>query len=234
MTTGAILAGGRSTRFGDADKAVAPIAGVPMIRRVADRLAGTDDPVPPGSDRSGGGDPVVDELVVNCRPDQREAVAEALSGIPLPVRWALDEEPDLGPLAGIRNACRAATDPYAAVVACDMPFVDPAFVAALRETAAGAASDTEAETEAAVPRLDDRWYQTTQAVYATEPAADACDRALDRGDRKVLALVDRLDAVVVDDEAIRSLTTERTFTNVNTRTELDEAERAVAAAVDAE
>ena len=228
MTTGAILAGGRSTRFGDADKAVAPIAGVPMVRRVADRLAGTDDPVPPGADRAGGGDAVADELVVNCRPDQRAAIAEALSGLPLPVRWAIDDEPDRGPLAGIRNACRTATDPRAAVVACDMPFVDPDFLAAMCEMTA------EAGAEAAVPRLDDRWYQTTQAVYATEPAAEACQRALDRGDRKVLALVDGVDAVVVDDETIRSLTTERTFTNVNTQSELDEAERAVAAAVDAD
>jgi molybdopterin-guanine dinucleotide biosynthesis protein A len=227
VTTGAILAGGRSTRFGDADKAVAPVAGVPMIRRVADRLGGADAPVQPGADRASGGDPVVDELVVNCRPDQREAIAEALSGVPLPVRWALDEEPDLGPLAGIRNACRAATDPYAAVVACDMPFVDPSFLAALRETAA------EPGVEAAVPRLDDRWYQTTQAVYATESAADACDRALDRGERKVLAMLEQLNEAVVDDDAIRSLTTDRTFTNVNTRSELDEAEQAIAAAVDA-
>ncbi|SFR30842.1 MULTISPECIES: molybdenum cofactor guanylyltransferase [Halorubrum] len=226
MTTGAILAGGRSTRFGDADKAVAELAGVPMIRRVADRLAGADDPVPPGADRAAGGDPVVDELVVNCRPDQREAIAEALAGFPLPVRWALDDEPDLGPLAGIRNACRAATDPYAVVVACDMPFVDPGFLDHLREAAADA--------EAAVPRLEDRWYQTTQAAYATGPAAAACDRALNRGERKVLALVDRVDEVVVGDEAIRSLTTERTFTNVNTREERDDAERAIAAAVDAE
>ncbi|MDB9279933.1 molybdenum cofactor guanylyltransferase [Halorubrum ezzemoulense] len=225
MTTGAILAGGRSTRFGDADKAVAPIAGTPMIRRVADRLAGTDDPVPPGADRASGGDPVVDELVVNCRPGQREAIADALAAVPLSVRWALDEAPDRGPLAGIRNACRAATDPYAVVVACDMPFVDPGFLAHLREAAAGA--------EAAVPRLDGRWYQTTQAVYATEPAAVACDRALGRRDRKVLALVDRLDEVVVDDAAIRSLTTDRTFTNVNTRSDRDDAERAVAAALDA-
>ncbi|WP_424016003.1 molybdenum cofactor guanylyltransferase [Halorubrum xinjiangense] len=235
MTTGAILAGGRSTRFGDADKAVAPIADVPMIRRVADRLAGTDDPVPPGAGRASGGDPVVDELVVNCRPDQREAIERALSGVPLPVRWALDEEPDLGPLAGIRNACRAASEPYAAVVACDMPFVDPTFLAAVREKAAEPGFEAAEEAaEAVVPRLDDRWYQTTQAVYATEPAAAACDRALDRGDRKVLAMVDQLEAVVVDDEAIQSLTTERTFTNVNTQSELDEAKRAVAAALGAE
>ena len=224
-TAGAMLAGGRSTRFGGADKAVAPLAGVPMIRRVADRLVVTDGPVPPGADRASGADPVVAALVVNCRPDQREALAEALAGTPLPVRWALDEEPDRGPLAGIRNACRAATDRYAVVVACDTPFVDPGFLAALRETAAAA------DAEAAVPRLDDRWYQTTQAVYATGPAAAACDRALDRGDGKILAMLERLDEVVVDDETIRSITTADTFADVDTASDLADAERTVAAAL---
>jgi molybdopterin-guanine dinucleotide biosynthesis protein A len=223
VTTGAILAGGRSTRFGDGDKAVADLAGVPMIRRVADRLAGADDPVPPGAPRAAGGDPVVDDLVVGCRPDQRASIATALSGLSLPVTWALDDEPDRGPIAGIRNACRAAPSAYVAVVACDMPFVDPAFLASLRGDAAG--------REAAVPRLDDRWLQTTQAVYRAEAMASACDRALARGDRKVLAALEELDPVVVGDETIRSRTTERTFTNVNTREELDEAEAAIAAAV---
>jgi len=225
VTTGAILAGGRSTRFGDRDKAVAELAGVPMIRRVADRLAGTDDPVPPGATRAAGGDPVVDEVVINCRPDQREAIGAALAGLPLPVTWAVDEEPDLGPTAGIRNACRAAPSEYVAVVACDMPFADPGFLASLLEDAAG--------REAAVPRLDDRWLQTTQAVYRAEAMADACDRALSRGDRKVLAPLEELDRVVVGDETIRSRTTERTFTNVNTQEELDDAAAAIAKAIEA-
>jgi molybdopterin-guanine dinucleotide biosynthesis protein A len=219
VTTGAILAGGRSTRFGDRDKAVAPLAGVPMVRRVADRLAGDDDPVPPGADRAAGGDPVVDELVINCRPDQRDAIEGALDGLSLPLRWAVDDEPDLGPVAGIRNACRAAAGEYVAVVACDMPFVDPSFLDTLRGDAAG--------HEAAIPRLDDRWLQTTQAVYRAEPTATACERALARGDRKVLAPIDDLDRIVVGDAEIRERTTERTFTNVNTQAELAEAETAI-------
>jgi len=221
--TGAVLAGGRSTRFGDRDKAVAPLAGVPMVRRVADRLVGADDPIPPGADRAAGGDPVVDELVINCRPDQRAAIADALSGLPVPLRWAVDEEPDLGPVAGIRNACRAAAGEYVAVVACDMPFVDPGFLAGLAADAAG--------REAAIPRLDDRWLQTTQAVYRAEPMAAACDRALARGDRKVLAPIEELDRTVVDDAEIRERTTERTFTNVNTDAELAEAETAIGEAL---
>jgi molybdopterin-guanine dinucleotide biosynthesis protein A len=223
VTTGAILAGGHSTRFGDRDKAVAPLAGVPMIRRVADRLAGADDPVPPGADRAAGGEPVVDELAISCRADQRAAIADALEGLSLPLRWALDDEPDLGPVAGIRNACRAGHGEYVAVVACDMPFVDPAFLAGLADDAAG--------REAAIPRLDDRWLQTTQAVYRAEPTAAACDRALARGERKVVAPIGDLDRVIVDDAAIRERTAERTFTNVNTRAELAAAETAIAEAL---
>jgi len=224
VTTGAILAGGRSTRFGDRDKAVAPLGGVPMVRRVADRLAGDDDPVPPGADRAAGGDPVVDEIVISCRPDQRTAIEGALDGLSLPLRWAVDDEPDLGPVAGIRNACRTAGGAYVAVVACDMPFVDPTFLAGLAADADG--------HDAAIARLDDRWLQTTQAVYRAEAMAAACERALDRGDRKVLAPLEELDRVVVDDAAIRERTTERTFTNVNTRAELSAAETAVAEALE--
>ncbi len=224
MTSGAIVAGGRSTRFGDVDKSVAALGGVPMIRRVANRLAGADAPIPPGADRAAGGEPVVDELVINCRPDQRDAIEDALDGFALPVRWALDEEPDQGPVAGIRNACRAALEEYVVVVACDMPFVDPAFVETLVEDARG--------HEAAVPRVDDRWFQTTQAVYHAEAMSAACDRALARGDRKILDPLDELDRVIVDDATIRERTAERTFTNVNTREELTDAEAVVADTVD--
>ena len=216
MPTGAIVAGGRSTRFGDADKSVAPLAGVPMIRRVANRLAGVDDPIPPGAARAAGGEPVVDELVINCRPDQRDAIADGLADLSTPLRWALDDETDRGPTAGIRNACRAARNEYALVVACDMPFVDPAFAGFLFEQAAG--------HDAAVPRLNDQWYQTTQAVYRTATMADACDRALARGDRKVLAPLSELSYAVVGDDAIRDRTDERSFENVNTREELEAAE----------
>jgi len=140
MPTGAIVAGGRSTRFGDADKSVAELRGVPMIRRVANRLAGVDDPVPPGADRAAGGNPVVDDLVVNCRPDQRDVIGAAMEGFPLPIRWALDDDVDQGPMAGIRTACRATPGEYVLVVACDMPFVDPGFVASPVRRRAGRGS----------------------------------------------------------------------------------------------
>jgi molybdopterin-guanine dinucleotide biosynthesis protein A len=204
MRSAVIVAGGRSTRFGDRDKAVADLGGVPMIRRVAERLAET-----------------CDRFVVNCRADQRDAIETAMAGLDPTV--ALDTDPDRGPVAGIARGLRAVDAEYAAVVACDMPFVDPAFLASLRADAAG--------RDAAVPRLDDRWFQTTQAVYRAEAMAAACDRALANGERKILAPLERLDRVVVGDETIRSRTTERTFENVNTTEEFAAAAAAIEAAV---
>jgi molybdopterin-guanine dinucleotide biosynthesis protein A len=206
MLAGAIVAGGESTRFGDADKAVADLAGTPMIRRVADRVA-----------------PVVDALVVNCRADQRDAIEDAMTGYRLPVSFAIDPEPDQGPMAGIRTAMRGVerdTDAvYGFVAACDMPFVDPGVVELLFERAQG--------HDAAVPRPDE-WYETTHAVYRASAMADACDAALARGERKVIAPLDDLDWVVVEAAALQEHGSLDTFRNVNTREEFERAARDLA------
>ncbi len=195
--SGVVLAGGHSTRFGDADKAVADLAGTPMIRRVVDRL-----------------EPVVGEVVVNCREDQVPAIEAALAGGP-EATFAVDPVPDRGPTAGIVTGLRAATGEYAAVVACDMPFVDPALIDHCFERAAG--------REAAVPRVDDRWFQTTQAVYRAAPMIAACECALERGDNRIVEPLSDLDYVVVEDDEIREHAPLETFENVNTREELEAA-----------
>jgi len=198
MRSGVIVAGGRSRRFGDADKAVADLGGTPMIRRVADRLQG-----------------VVEELVVNCREDQQAAIRDALAGYPLAVDYALDEEPDRGPVAGIRNGLAAADGRYAAVVACDMPFVERSVVELLFERASG--------RDGAVPRLDDGWFQTTQAVYRTEAMRAACERALETENPRVIAPLDHLEYVVVDTPEVESVGSTRSFENLNTREEFEQA-----------
>ena len=215
MRSVVIIAGGRSTRFGDADKAVAPLAGVPMVRRVADRLSAA-----------------VDEVVVNCRPDQREAIEDAFEQFPLPVDFALDAEPDQGPMAGIRDGLRGASGEHAFVVACDMPFVDPQTASYLFDRCDGEvnppadAEDVgEPPFDAAVPRLGDGWYQTTQAVYRPEPMADACDAALERGDRKILAPLEDLTYAVAGEAELEERVDLSTFDNINTQEEFEAAEK---------
>jgi molybdopterin-guanine dinucleotide biosynthesis protein A len=191
MRSGVILAGGRSTRFGDTDKAVADLAGTPMIRRVADRVAR-----------------VTGELVVNCRADQREAIRAALADVGRPVSVAIDPESDRGPMAGIAAGLDAAAGDYAAVVACDMPFVDPSFLDHLFDRAAG--------HDAAVPRPGE-WFETTQAVYRTTPMAAACERALAAGEGRIVSALFELDYVVVGREETEATAAAATFEDLNTR-----------------
>ena len=192
---GLVLAGGRSRRFGEADKAVADLAGTPMIRRVVDLIR-----------------PTVDELVISCREEQVPTIRSMLEDEP-DASFAVDPVDDRGPVAGIVTGLRSVTAADAVVVGCDMPFVDPTFVEFLFDRAAG--------YEAAVPRLDDGWFQVTQAVYRVEPMADACERALARGDRRIVDPLSDLDYVAVDEDEIREHAGLETFENVNTRREFE-------------
>lgn len=198
MKSGVIVAGGQSTRFGEGDKAVADLGGTPMIRRVADRI-----------------EHVVDEQVINCRPEQTDAIREAMAGYPLTVDYAEDTVPDLGPVGGIRNGLAAAEGRYAFVVACDMPFVDPDLAAYLFDRAAS--------HDGAVPRLDSGWYQTMQAVYRVDAMRRACDRALEEGTPRILDPLDELDYVVVEEAEFSAITSTQTFENLNTVEDLEAA-----------
>jgi molybdopterin-guanine dinucleotide biosynthesis protein A len=194
MRSGLIVAGGRSTRFGDTDKVVASVAGTPMIRRVADCLA-----------------PVIDALVVNCREEQVASIREALIGYSLRVRFACDETPDQGPVAGMATGLRHAEHEYAFVAAADMPLIDPEIVAYLFEQAVGSNHD------AAIPQLDDLWFQTTHAVYRVNAMATACEAALAAGKRKTTAPLSDIDYVVVDENKVRTHGSLDTFENINTQ-----------------
>lgn len=202
---GIILAGGRSTRFRGADKAFAELAGEPMVRRVATRLA-----------------TVTDELVVNCRADQRAVMAETMAETPRSVTLAIDEEPDRGPMAGIATGLSATDAEFAAVVACDMPFVDPSFLEYCFDVV------TDARVDAAIPRLPDGWFQPTQAVYRNEPMRTACERALEAGEGRILDALSRMTYEVLEGETIERRTDLETFDNVNTREEFEDAERRIA------
>jgi len=168
MRTGLVLAGGRSTRFGDGDKATARVDGAPMVRRVAERVAG-----------------VTDELVVNCREAQRGRITGALDG--LDYRLAVDPVPDEGPVAGMRTGLRVARGDAVAVVACDMPLADPGLFERLFERA----------STAAVPRADEH-LQPLHAVYDRHAARFACDRTLANDSRRLADALARLDPAVVN------------------------------------
>lgn len=195
-TTGVVVAGGRSTRFGDQEKALAELDGQPMLRRVVTAL-GT----------------VCVEVVVNCRPDQRAAFAAALESVETDVRFALDEETDEGPLAGLLNGLSATDTEFAAVVGCDMPLVESEALRALVDRARQRSAD------AVVPRTDGG-PEPLHGVYRVGPAQAAARAVLDDGRRSLRALVDSLE---VTDIAVGSASVPpRSVTSVDTRARLQE------------
>ncbi|WP_435179125.1 molybdenum cofactor guanylyltransferase [Halorussus sp. AFM4] len=190
--SGVVVAGGRSTRFGDREKALAEFEGDPLLRRVADRVVR-----------------VVDELVVNCRADQVGPFRRALADAPCEPRFAVDEAPDRGPVAGLLTGLRAADAPVAVATACDMPTLDPGLLDSLFADARG-------ET-GAVPTFDGR-PQPLAAVYRVEPAVAACAAALDPDADEACGfggVLDRLDPVVLPERTVRERADAAAFRNVN-------------------
>jgi len=201
---GVVLAGGYATRFGDADKAVADLAGRPMIAHVVEALSS-----------------VTDEIVLNCRDVQQESLQTALEETAvtrdLAVRFAIDPVPDRGPVAGIATGLETASRPYSAVVACDMPFCSPRLFDVLATAAEG--------RDGALVRDTEGWYQPTHAVYRTAAMATACQRLLEDGGGKVLSAIEALDCVVLEAHDLEI--PPRAFESIDTQAELEAANRAL-------
>jgi len=194
--TGVVVAGGRSTRFGDREKALAEFEGEPMLRRVVAALG-----------------PVTDAVVVNCRPDQRAAFAEALERVDTEVRFALDERPDEGPLVGLLTALSAVEADLAVVLGCDMPLAAPGALSALRDL-------IEPNHDALVPQTEGG-PEPLHAVYRVGPAQAAAQAAVADGERRLRGLLGRLRVRQV---AVGECVPARSVTSVDTEDRLRELE----------
>lgn len=195
--TGVVLAGGYSERFGTRDKALAPVCGEPMLVRVVERVGAA-----------------VERVVVNCRRNQRDDFDDVLAAAALDdrVRFAVDPEPDCGPLAGFRIALERVDTDYAALVACDMPGVDPSFLDFLFECADG--------HDAAVPELPNGTLQPAQAVYRTEAVRTAAERLLSADRYSLHGTFEHLDTVFVSPSRVEEQTDWVTLMDINTQDDL--------------
>lgn len=103
--TGVILAGGQSSRMGS-DKALLPYRGGRIIETVHRQMA----------------DLFEDVLLVTNTPDQYTFLG---------CRTVTDLYPGMGALAGLHAGLTHSRNPYIFAVACDMPYLNSALIAAL-------------------------------------------------------------------------------------------------------
>src|SRR5271157_2782797 len=199
MRSGIVLAGERSTRFGGGEKSLQLVGGKRMICRVIDALCG-----------------IVDELIISVRDEgQRDILYPFITGH----TFVYDEVEGIGPLAGIFASLARAKGDYAAVVACDMPYINKAAIELLFDRAEG--------HDAAVPRHDNGLIEPLHAVYRRDRMLVAVRESIEASESKISAPLKRLkDVIYVPVDEIRKVDPELdTFLNVNRAEDVEQIKR---------
>lgn len=132
-----------------------------------------------------------------------------------------DPDPHAGVLPALLASLKAATSGLMLLVACDMPFVSRRLVEHLVALAA--------DYDAVVPKVDG-YEQVMHAVYRVEPCRAAVKSALDQGRRRMIAFLDDVRTLTVDESDLRPYDPAlQSFFNVNTPEDLALARKLAAA-----
>jgi len=190
--SGVVLAGGESRRLGR-NKALERIGGQALIERVLESIA-----------------PLTAEvIVVVASPEQAAA-------LPLPpgVRTVSDRYPRCGSLGGIYTGLSTSREPWALVVACDMPSLNPRLLRCLMTMRRNA--------DAVVPRLKGQ-PEPLHALYS-KTCLEPMERMLEARQLKIAPVFEAVRVRYVDERTIDRIDPgHRSFFNVNSPTDVEEA-----------
>lgn len=206
--TGLVLAGGRSTRFGDADeqKAVATIGRQTLLGRVVEAVTAATTRPPVVAVRS---------------DDQRDAYAEAVSADD--VSFAVDDGSFDGPLAGLFGGIDTVDSQWLFCCGCDMPLLSSAAIQWLVDELCGRSSPSEGRPDAVAIRHPDGTTEPLHTLYRRASVARArAELPRSAGPRALLETLDRVVTLPVEATPPR-VPIEESTTNVNTRTDLETA-----------
>ena len=186
--TGIILSGGENRRMG-VDKAFLTVAGMPMIEHVLRALR-----------------PVVRQIIIVTNSPARYRSYDVKV-----VTVMVDQR---GPLTGIYSGIRGSDSEYNLVVACDMPFLKPEFLAYLLEQAQG--------YDAVVPVVGEL-IEPLHAVYSRK-LLPAIEERIRKDERKIQGIFARANVRYVTEKEISRFDPERrSFVNLNTPQQYKEA-----------
>ncbi len=190
MITTAIQAGGLSSRAGE-DKALLKLHGVPLIELVLHKIEDLTDEI----------------LITTNNPKALEY---------LQVRLVTDPMPGEGALRGLHTALASANNERVLVLACDMPFVQKEFLAAMLSI--------NSSDDVIVPMLDGN-YEPLHAIYLRTPCLRAVENALNAGEKKLVSFFQDVRVHTLGEEIIGMYDPEGlSFYNINTPQDLQMAE----------
>lgn len=188
-----VQAGGESLRMGT-NKALLPFLGVPLIERVVERVRQLATEV----------------LITTNQPAGIEYLHLPL--VPDPV-------PGQGALVGLQTALQAASQPYVAVIACDMPFVNAQMISYQLDCLVGE------QVDLVIP-LTEQGYEPFHAVYRRETCLSAVDAALQSGKKRMISWFDQVRVRELGQTELQRLDPlGRAFLNINTPEEFQIAEQ---------
>jgi molybdenum cofactor guanylyltransferase len=186
--TGVILAGGRSRRMGR-DKAFLPFGKGLLIERVIEVIRQV----------------TADVTLITNTPEQYQRF-----DLPL----FADVIPDAGSLGGIYTGLVYAKAPYCLCLACDMPFVKPAFLRVL--------CDMAAEADVVIPKNAED-FQPLCAVYS-QACREPIRQRIDAGRLKITGFFDQVRVRVIEGELLAHADPHDVmFFNANTPEEYEKA-----------
>lgn len=174
LPLGAILAGGKSRRFGS-PKSRALVDGIPMIERVREALAA-----------------VLPDLVLIADPGGED--------LPPDIPVTADLRPGLGPVGGIHTALHRAKErerPGAVCVACDMPFLSADLLRELIARSRRSNADSVASE-----RPTGRGLEPLCAYYAAR-CLPSVENYIEGGGRSLLGLLETLTVKPLSVEELR-------------------------------
>jgi len=193
MLTVVVQAGGESRRMGR-DKGLVPFLGKPLITRVVQRVS-----------------KIADEIIVTTnRPDDYKFL-----NLPL----AADIIIGRGALGGIYTALSYATHPIVIIVACDMPFINPALLAVQRDILIAQQADL------VVPHTG-TGIEPLHAAYKRDTCLPFVKTAIDASNWRVDSWFHDANVYFLPKERIQEIDPLfLSFSNVNTMSELQSAEK---------
>ena len=198
--TAIILAGGFSKRFG-LDKGILKIAGISLMNHVVKKV-----------------NSIVDEIIIVTNSNKKiELYSKEINEFK--VDFFLDIYKEIGPLAGALTGLKNSQGDYSLIVPFDTPFLSKKILKLLFKLCE--------EKSAVIPRWPNGHIEPLHSVYHTKEAFNAAFDAINNNEKKVRAIIQRLQKVsYISTEILRLYDPELlTFFNINTPSDLELAKK---------